>query len=121
MAEEARSAQECFDQSVLAEKNKKALEFIEDVTAKADEIQKKVLGEILSKNAEVEYLKRHGLNGRTDRESFKNKMPVITYEDIQSDINRIANGDKSPILCSHPISEFFTRYYSTGPTRCIPV
>ncbi|KAG5578951.1 hypothetical protein H5410_049578 [Solanum commersonii] len=29
-------------------------------------------------------------------------MPIITYEDIQSDINRIANGNRSPILCSQP-------------------
>lgn len=93
-----------------AENNKKKLEFIEEVTTKADDIQKRVLSEILSKNARVEYLKRHGLDGRTDRDSFKRIMPVITYEDILPDINRIANGDKSPILCSQPFSEFLTRF-----------
>lgn len=93
----------------LIEKNKKCLEFIENVTANADEVQKKVLAEILSRNAHVEYLQRHGLNGHTDRDTFKKLMPVITYEDIQNDINRIANGDASPILCSKPISEFLTR------------
>ena len=93
----------------LIEKNKKTLEFIEDVTANADEVQEKVLSEILSRNANVEYLQRHGLNGQTDRDTFKKLLPVITYEDIQPDINRIANGDTSPILCSKPISEFLTR------------
>lgn len=93
----------------LAEKNKNSLEFIEDVTSKADEVQRKVLEEILSHNAHVEYLQRNGLNGHTDRETFKKLMPVITYEDIQPDISRIANGDTSPILCSKPISEFLTR------------
>lgn len=94
----------------LLEQNKKILEFIEDVTANADVVQKKVLHEILSRNANVEYLKRHGLNGQTDRDTFKKLLPVITYEDIQPDINRIANGDTSQILCSKPISEFLTRY-----------
>ena len=93
----------------LAENNKKTLQFIEDVTANADQVQKKVLFEILSLNANVEYLKRYGLNGHTDRETFKRLLPVIGYEDIQPDINRIANGDTSPILCSKPISEFLTR------------
>lgn len=93
----------------LQEKNAKALEFIEDVTANADEVQKRVLAEILSSNANVEYLKRHGLNGHTDRDTFKKLIPVITYEDIQPDIKRIANGDTSQILCSKPISEFLTR------------
>ena len=94
----------------LLEKNNKALDFIEEVTENADQVQKRVLSEILTRNANVEYLQRHGLNGATDRETFKKLIPVIKYEDIQTDITRIANGDKSPILCSHPISEFLTRY-----------
>ena len=98
----------------LAEKNKAALEFIEDVTTNADEVQKKVLAEILTRNARVEYLHRHGLAGYTDRDTFKKLVPVITYEDLQPDINRIANGDTSQILCSNPISEFLTRYSCVG-------
>ncbi|PON67629.1 GH3-like hormone conjugating enzyme [Trema orientale] len=101
----------------LEEKNTKALEFIEDVTSNADEVQKRVLAEILSRNAHVEYLRRHGLNGRTDRETFKKVAPVITYEDIQPDISRIANGDTSQILCSKPISEFLTSSGTSGGER----
>ncbi|KAK4439867.1 Indole-3-acetic acid-amido synthetase GH3.6 [Sesamum alatum] len=105
----------------VAENNRKKLEFIEDVTKNADEVQKRVLAEILSRNAGVEYLKRHGLNGHTDRETFKKIMPVITYEDILPDINRIANGDKSPILCSEPISEFLTSSgTSAGERKVMP-
>lgn len=96
----------------LSERNTKALQFIEDVTSEPDQIQKQVLSEILSRNAHVEYLERHGLDGKTDRLTFKKIIPVIKYEDLQPDINRIANGDKSPILSSHPISEFLTRYVS---------
>ncbi|XP_022733897.1 indole-3-acetic acid-amido synthetase GH3.6-like [Durio zibethinus] len=98
-------------------KNKKILQFIEDVTSKADEVQKKVLEEILSRNAHVEYLRKHGLNGHTDRQTFKKIMPVITYEDIQPHIDRIANGDTSPILCYKPISEFLTSSGTSGGER----
>ncbi|CAK9139761.1 unnamed protein product [Ilex paraguariensis] len=101
----------------IVEKNKKVLQFIEDVTITADEVQKRVLAEILSRNAHVEYLERHGLSGHTDRETFKKVMPVITYEDIQPDINRISNGDKSPILSSQPISEFLTSSGTSGGER----
>lgn len=101
----------------VSEKNTKALQFIEDVTSKPDDIQKLVLSEILSRNAHVEYLRRHGLAGETDRDTFKKIIPVIKYEDIQPDINRIANGDKSPILCSHPISEFLTSSGTSGGER----
>ncbi|KAL6202268.1 hypothetical protein ACLB2K_025976 [Fragaria x ananassa] len=101
----------------LKEKNEKALKFIESVTENADEVQKRVLSEILAANAHVEYLQRHGLNGHTDRETFKKLMPVITYDHIQPDINRIANGDTSQILCSKPISEFLTSSGTSGGER----
>lgn len=102
---------EVFDLT-LDEKNKRRLQLIEELTSNADQVQRRVLEEILTRNADVEYLKRHDLDGRTDRDTFKNVMPVITYEDIQPEINRIANGDKSPILSSKPISEFLTRFVS---------
>nr|XP_009790062.1 PREDICTED: indole-3-acetic acid-amido synthetase GH3.5-like [Nicotiana sylvestris]XP_016439812.1 PREDICTED: indole-3-acetic acid-amido synthetase GH3.5-like [Nicotiana tabacum] len=90
--------------ATIEEEYKKNLEYIEEVTSKVDEVQCRVLAEILSQNAHVEYLQRHNLNGRTDRETFKKVVPVITYEHILPEINRIACGDKSPILCSQPIS-----------------
>ncbi|KAI4390122.1 hypothetical protein MLD38_002268 [Melastoma candidum] len=101
----------------LPEKNRSALQFIEDVTSHADLVQRRVLSEILSRNASVEYLLRHGLDGRTDPESFKRILPVITYDDLHPDISRIANGDTSPILCSLPISEFLTSSGTSGGER----
>ncbi|CAN6453258.1 unnamed protein product [Victoria cruziana] len=94
-----------------------ALQYIEDVTSNADQVQERVLGEILSRNAHVEYLRRYGLDGRTDRESFKKLFPVIGYDDIQPDIHRIANGDKSPILSADPVSEFLTSSGTSGGER----
>ncbi|KAJ4869744.1 Indole-3-acetic acid-amido synthetase GH3.5 [Raphanus sativus] len=107
---------EVFDLT-LDEKNKRRLQLIEELTSNADQVQRQVLEEILTRNANVEYLRRHDLDGRTDRETFKNVMPVITYEDIQPEINRIANGDKSPILSSKPISEFLTSSGTSGGER----
>lgn len=91
------------------EKFAKALQFIEEMTKNTDPEQEKVLTEILAQNAETEYLQRFNLGGATDRDTFKSRVPVITYEDLQPEIQRIANGDRSPILCSYPISEFLTR------------
>ena len=91
------------------EKDAKALQFIEEMTRNCNSVQERVLGEILSQNAETEYLGRFGLSGATDRDSYKSKVPVVTYEDLQPDIQRVANGDRSPIFSSHPISEFLTR------------
>jgi hypothetical protein len=100
------------------QKDAEKLRFIEEMTSDVDAVQERVLAEILARNAGTEYLARCGLAGATDRAAFRAKVPVVTYEDLQPDIQRIANGDRSPILSAHPISEFLTRYahffYSLG-------
>ncbi|KAH7520270.1 hypothetical protein FEM48_Zijuj08G0126200 [Ziziphus jujuba var. spinosa] len=100
-----------------SEKDAYALQFIKEMTSNADAVQERVLSEILSQNAETEYLQRFGLNGATHRETFKSKIPVVTYEDLQPEIQRIANGDRSPILSSHPISDSGT---SAGERKLMP-
>ncbi|KAK4790282.1 hypothetical protein SAY86_017586 [Trapa natans] len=103
------------------EKDVKALEFIEEMTRNADAVQEQILAEILSQNAETEYLSRFGLKGAMDRDTFKTLVPVVTYEDIKPEIQRIANGDRSNILSSHPISEFLTSSgTSAGERKLMP-
>uniref|UniRef100_A0A1J3JVC1 Indole-3-acetic acid-amido synthetase GH3.4 n=1 Tax=Noccaea caerulescens TaxID=107243 RepID=A0A1J3JVC1_NOCCA len=104
-----------------SEKDVKALKFIEEMTRNPDSVQEKVLGEILSRNSDTEYLKRFDLNGAIDRKTFKTKVPVVTYEDLKLEIQRISNGDRSPILSSHPITEFLTSSgTSAGERKLMP-
>ncbi|GMQ01043.1 hypothetical protein CsSME_00047837 [Camellia sinensis var. sinensis] len=103
------------------EKDAKALRFIEEITRNDDSDQENVLSEILSRNAQTKYLRQFKLSGATDRDTFKSKIPVITYEDLQPEIQQIANGDRSPILSSHPISEFLTSFgTSAGERKLMP-
>ncbi|CAJ1942935.1 unnamed protein product [Sphenostylis stenocarpa] len=103
------------------DKNAKALRLIEEMTQNTDSVQERVLAEILSQNAQTEYLKRFQLNEPMDRHTFKSKVPVVSYEDLKHDIQRIANGDRSPILCAHPISEFLTSSgTSAGERKLMP-
>ncbi|MFS7983174.1 putative GH3 family protein [Helianthus anomalus] len=103
------------------EKDAKALEFIEEMTNYCDNVQKNVLSEILAQNAGTEYLQQWKLDGATDRETFKARVPVVKYEDLLPYIQRIANGDRSPILSSHPISEFLTSSgTSAGERKLMP-
>ncbi|XP_056161200.1 probable indole-3-acetic acid-amido synthetase GH3.1 [Syzygium oleosum] len=103
------------------EKDVEALEFIEEMTRNCDSVQERVLGEILSGNSDTEYLQRFQLGGKTDRDTFKAKVPVVTYEDLKPEIQRIANGDRSKILSSRPISEFLTSSgTSAGERKLMP-
>ncbi|KAI3926830.1 hypothetical protein MKW92_012915 [Papaver armeniacum] len=95
--------------SVIADydqRKKELLEYIREVTTNADEIQKRVLSEILSRNEHVEYLQRKGLDDAA----------VITYEDLKPDIDRIiSNGNTSspPFFVTNP----FPSYFNTDDRR----
>ncbi|PUZ40564.1 hypothetical protein GQ55_9G434100 [Panicum hallii var. hallii] len=104
-----------------SDKDAEKLRFIEEMTSNVDAVQERVLAEILARNAGTEYLARCGLAGATDRAAFRARVPVVTYEDLQPDIQRIANGDRSPILSAHPISEFLTSSgTSAGERKLMP-
>ncbi|KAF8052682.1 hypothetical protein N665_1521s0006 [Sinapis alba] len=89
---------------------------LEDVTSNAKEIQDSVLQAILSRNAQTEYL-RGFLNGQLDKKSFKKNLPIVTYEDYRSYIDRIADGESSNLICDRPISLFLA---STGTSGGFP-
>uniref|UniRef100_A0A0D3GSQ5 GH3 middle domain-containing protein n=1 Tax=Oryza barthii TaxID=65489 RepID=A0A0D3GSQ5_9ORYZ len=85
------------------------LRLIEELTSNVDAVQERVLAEILGRNADAEYLDKCGLDASdTDRATFRAKVPVASYDDLKPYVKRIANGDRSPILSTHPIIEFLT-------------
>ncbi|CAA7059533.1 unnamed protein product [Microthlaspi erraticum] len=95
---------------------KACLSLLEDVTTNAKQIQDSVLEAILSRNAQTEYLKGF-LNGQLDKQSFKNNLPVVTYEDYRSYIDRVANGEPSDLICDRPIILFLS---SSGTSGGVP-
>ncbi|CDP20889.1 unnamed protein product [Coffea canephora] len=102
--------------------NTKALEFIEEMTKNAGEVQKMVLADILKQNGETEYLQRFNLDGATDTKTFTSKVPCITYEDIRPEIQRMENGDRSAILTALPVSDFLLSTATTsGKRKLIPM
>lgn len=90
----------------------------EALTMEAEKVQIETLKKILEENGETEYLNKHcNLKGRTDPQSFKKCVPVVTHKDIEPYIRRIVNGDKSSILTREPIT---TMSLSSGTTQGKP-
>ena len=102
------------------DKDAEKLRFIEEMTCNVDAVQERVLAEILARNADTEYLRNCGLDA-TDRAAFRAKVPVVSYDALQPYIQRIVNGDRSPILSTHPVSEFLTSSgTSAGERKLMP-
>ncbi|KAG6488078.1 jasmonoyl--L-amino acid synthetase GH3.5-like [Zingiber officinale] len=75
----------------------------ETMTKNAGHHQRETLRQILEQNGKTEYLQNLGLGGRTDPESYKACVPLVTHSDLEPYIQRIADGDSSPILTGKPI------------------
>lgn len=97
------------DDGMYLEREKKLLEYLEEVFSQPDLEQRLHLEYILKKNANTEYLQKHGMGGATDVETFRKCLPVADYEAFRSSIDRIAKGDTSPILCADPPKEMLVR------------
>ncbi|XP_019094232.1 PREDICTED: 4-substituted benzoates-glutamate ligase GH3.12-like isoform X2 [Camelina sativa] len=86
---------------------------LEALTSNAKQIQDDVLKQILTLNANTEYLQRY-LHGSSDKELFKKNVPVITYEDVRPYIERVANGEPSNIISGNSITGFFLSSGTSG-------
>ncbi|KAM7508585.1 hypothetical protein LguiA_019038 [Lonicera macranthoides] len=89
----------------------------EAMTKDAGRVQRETLRKILEENGGAEYLQKWGLNGRTDPESFSCCVPLATHKDLEPYIQRIVDGDTSPILTGKPIT---TISLSSGTTHGKP-
>ncbi|XP_025828090.1 probable indole-3-acetic acid-amido synthetase GH3.13 [Panicum hallii] len=97
-----------------------SLQLIEDLTTHAGAIQRRVLREILAMNAGTDYVR--GFLG-ADAEArgadelaavFKERVPVVEYEDVKPYIERIANGAPSSLISSKTITELLTSSGTSG-------
>ncbi|OVA14866.1 GH3 auxin-responsive promoter [Macleaya cordata] len=105
-----------MDGKKLEYKGEEALKELEKLTTKADEIQERILKEILTRNGSTEYLKKF-MEGSTNVSDFKRLVPVITYAGIRPYIQRIANGEDSSLISGHPITEMLC---SSGTSAGVP-
>ncbi|KAH9317066.1 hypothetical protein KI387_018835, partial [Taxus chinensis] len=80
------------------------IEEFEAMTRDAERVQQETLKKIIESNSETEYMQKWGLNGRTDPQDFKSCVPLATHADFEPYIQRIADGDKSPLLTTQPIT-----------------
>ncbi|KAE9605716.1 hypothetical protein Lal_00025494 [Lupinus albus] len=105
----------------LEEYTDKLIEEFEANSKDAERVQRETLKSILEKNASAEYLQSLGLNGRTDVESFKACVPLVSHSDIVHYIDRIFDGEMSPFLTAKPLEYLaLSSGTASGVSKYIP-
>jgi jasmonic acid-amino synthetase len=90
--------------------SERVIEEFDEVTRNASRVQRDTLKNILEENGDAEYLQDLGLGGRTDIESFRACVPLVTHQDLEPYIQRIVDGDTAPILTGKPVTSISLRY-----------
>ena len=83
-------------------------------------VNDKVLMEILRTNRNCEYGKKYGFADIHSVEEFRKKVPIITYEDIRPQVERMYYKNESGLITSRKIIGYATSSGSIGTPKLIP-
>ena len=91
-------------------------------TATGDPVatQQDKLLHLMQKNAGTEYGQRYGFGSIRTFDDYRRKVPVITYENIKDDMQRVVSGAKN-IFTAEPPVMFAQTSGTTGDPKYIPV
>ncbi len=94
---------------------------IEQVISHVSRYQEKLLSKILQDNRDCTYGRLNGFKKTNSYQSFKERVPLVRYEDISSYVSQMMNGEKN-ILCSDDVT-WFAKSSGTSNNRSkyIPV
>ncbi len=82
--------------------------------------QEKTLAAILKKNANTEYGKEHGFGGIASVREFQKGVPVVTYANMESRVERMTRGEKN-IMCEETPVVYATTSGTTAKPKYLPV
>lgn len=92
--------------------------WFEDVAENAGRVQTETLRRILVQNHGVEYLRKwlgddvgsvEEMEGSVLESVYRSLVPVVCHADLEPYIERIADGDTSPLLTQQPITTLSLR------------
>ncbi|KAG6555202.1 hypothetical protein Mapa_003241 [Marchantia paleacea] len=87
------------------------------------EVQRRLLENLLERHGDCEYLRKYKKDGKIEVQTFRERVPVITYEDIEGDIQRTAQQEKHPdiLCCEEPVHFHQSGGTSGGKLKLLPV
>lgn len=97
-----------------------SLERLRSAARAAEEVQARLLGEILLENKNTEYGRRYGFGRIASVREYQDRVPVTDYEDYEGSIADIAEG-KEGVLTKKPAVYFCISSGSTGEAKYVPL
>ena len=91
-------------------------------TAHPWRLQTELLKELLARDGDTEYGRRFGFSTIDGPESFRRKVPLISFEDVADEVERMARGEPDVLISSRDkLLRFCITSGTTGRPKLIPV
>ncbi len=105
---------------LIAFVGKQAARRFDEATRDPGRIQSELLMSMVRNNANTEYGRRYDFAAIQNIADYQKKVPLITYQDIQEDMERVAAGAKNVFTAEDPVM-FAQTSGTTGKPKYIPV
>ncbi|HOU23762.1 MAG TPA: GH3 auxin-responsive promoter family protein, partial [Anaerolineae bacterium] len=92
-----------------------------DAVANPQAAQDEVLRGLLDGYARTRYGREHGAGSITTLEQYRERFPVVTYEDLKPLIQRTMAGETELLLYEEPAGWAITRGTTRGESKFIPM
>ncbi len=92
----------------------------EAATQNPKQVQEAKLMDVVRKNAATDYGRRYGFDKIRSVKDYQAQVPVVSYEDIKDDMDRLVNGASNVFTAENPIM-FAQTSGTTGDPKYVPV
>jgi hypothetical protein len=82
--------------------------------------QLRKLQEIAERNRDTEYGRAHGFAGVRSLADWRQRVPVVSYEDIQDRVGRVVRGERNVLTAEDPVL-FARTSGTTGDAKYVPI
>ena len=106
---------------ILTLKGKKSLREIMQNCARANDLSRELLMQIVRDNRDTEYGRRYHFDRIRSIEDYKRLVPFSTYDDYAPYIERMVNNGEKDLITTYPIVQYAETSGSIGVPKKIPV
>jgi acyl-coenzyme A synthetase/AMP-(fatty) acid ligase len=82
--------------------------------------QNALLRDLMRRNSGTDYGRRHGFGSVRGFADYQRQVPIVTYNDIAGDIDRVVAGERNVLTAEDPVM-FAQTSGTTGKPKLIPV
>jgi len=105
----------------LKVKSFRILHRLDQASENAVNVNQSLLMRIVKDNQDTEFGKKYGFARITDPDCYRKKVPLSSYDDYETTIQRMMEKGEKNLLTSYPVSYYAITGGTTGASKYLPV